>query len=103
MVEADWGRIVRIASIAGKEGNPNASGYSASKADMIGLTKSLAKELAKTGLLVSAVMPAARPVDRTAVARPQGRCTSASTIVIVASESTVETATAAVLSSCATR
>ena len=45
----DYGRIVNIASIAGKEGNPNASAYSASKAAVIGLTKSLGKELAKTG------------------------------------------------------
>lgn len=53
------GRIVNIASIAGKEGNPNASAYSASKAAVIGLTKSLGKELADTGVLVNAVTPAA--------------------------------------------
>jgi NAD(P)-dependent dehydrogenase (short-subunit alcohol dehydrogenase family) len=55
----DYGRIVNIASIAGKEGNPNASAYSASKAAVIGLTKSLGKELAKTRITVNAVTPAA--------------------------------------------
>jgi NAD(P)-dependent dehydrogenase (short-subunit alcohol dehydrogenase family) len=59
MLERDYGRIVNIASIAGKEGNPNASAYSASKAGVIGLTKSLAKELAKTGVRVNCVTPAA--------------------------------------------
>jgi len=55
----DYGRIVNIASVAGKEGNPNASAYSASKAAVIGLTKSLGKELAKTGIRVNCVTPAA--------------------------------------------
>ena len=55
----DYGRIVNIASVAGKEGNPNASAYSASKAGVIGLTKSLGKELAKTGIRVNCVTPAA--------------------------------------------
>jgi 3-oxoacyl-[acyl-carrier protein] reductase len=55
----DYGRIVNIASIAGKEGNPSASAYSASKAAVIGLTKSLGKELAKTKITVNAVTPAA--------------------------------------------
>ena len=55
----DYGRIVNIASIAGKEGNPNASAYSASKAAVIGLTKSLGKELARTGIRVNCVTPAA--------------------------------------------
>ena len=55
----DYGRIVNIASVAGKEGNPNASAYSASKAGVISLTKSLGKELAKTGIRVNCVTPAA--------------------------------------------
>ncbi len=54
-----YGRIVNIASIAGKEGNPNASAYSASKAAVVALTKSLGKELAKTGICVNCVTPAA--------------------------------------------
>ena len=59
MMERDYGRIVNIASIAGKEGNPNASAYSASKAAVIGLTKSLGKELARTGIRVNCITPAA--------------------------------------------
>lgn len=59
MIEAGYGRIVNIASIAGKEGNPNASAYSASKAAVIGLTKSLGKELATTGITVNTITPAA--------------------------------------------
>ncbi len=58
MVQRGWGRIVNIASVAGKEGNPNASAYSASKAGVIGFTKSLGKELATTGVLVNCVAPA---------------------------------------------
>lgn len=54
-----WGRIVNIASIAGKEGNPNAPAYSASKAGVIGLTKSLGKELATSGVTCNAIAPAA--------------------------------------------
>jgi 3-oxoacyl-[acyl-carrier protein] reductase len=54
-----YGRIVNIASVAGKEGNPNASAYSTSKAGVIGLTKSLGKELAKTEIRVNCVTPAA--------------------------------------------
>ena len=59
MIKQGYGRIVNIASVAGKEGNPNASHYSASKAGLIALTKSLAKELATKGVLVNAVAPAA--------------------------------------------
>ncbi|MGY2048505.1 SDR family NAD(P)-dependent oxidoreductase [Methylobacterium sp. JK268] len=59
MEKTGYGRIVNVASIAGKEGNPNASAYSASKAAVIGLTKSLGKELAKTDIRVNCVTPAA--------------------------------------------
>jgi 3-oxoacyl-[acyl-carrier protein] reductase len=59
MRQSDYGRIVNIASIAGKEGNPNASAYSASKAGVVSVTKSLGKELAKTGIRVNCVTPAA--------------------------------------------
>lgn len=58
MIDAGYGRIVNVASIAGKEGNPNAAPYSAAKAGVIGLTKSLAKEVATKGILVNAVTPA---------------------------------------------
>jgi len=59
MQRTNYGRIVNIASIAGKEGNPNASAYSASKAGVIGLTKALGKELAASGIRVNCVTPAA--------------------------------------------
>jgi 3-oxoacyl-[acyl-carrier protein] reductase len=63
MLSQGYGRIVSMASIAGKEGNPNASAYSASKAGVIGLTKSLGKELAEQGILVNCVAPAAVETD----------------------------------------
>ncbi len=59
MVERDYGRVVNVASIAGKEGNPNAAAYSASKAGVIALTKSLAKETANRNVAVNCVTPAA--------------------------------------------
>jgi 3-oxoacyl-[acyl-carrier protein] reductase len=59
MVKAGYGRIVNIASIAGKEGNPNAAAYAAAKGGVIAFTKALGKELAKTGVLVNCVTPAA--------------------------------------------
>jgi len=59
MLANGYGRIVNIASVAGKEGNPNASAYSASKAGVIALTKSLGKELAKSGITVNCVTPSA--------------------------------------------
>jgi len=58
MLDGKYGRIVNIASIAGKEGNPSASHYSASKAGVIGLTKSLGKELAQEGVIVNCITPA---------------------------------------------
>jgi 3-oxoacyl-[acyl-carrier protein] reductase len=58
MIARQRGRIVNIASIAGKEGNPNAVPYSAAKAGVIGLTKAMAKEVATTGVLINAVTPA---------------------------------------------
>src|SRR3546814_2616407 len=58
MLAGGYGRIVNIASVAGKEGNPNASAYSASKAAVIGLTKSLGKELAGRGVIANSLTPA---------------------------------------------
>ena len=63
MIKNKYGRIVNVASIAGKEGNPNASHYSAAKAGVIALTKSLGKELATTGVLVNCITPAAAKTD----------------------------------------
>ncbi|MEJ8279482.1 SDR family oxidoreductase [Pseudonocardia spirodelae] len=70
MVAAGWGRIVTLASIAAKEGNPGQSAYSSSKAAVIGLTKSLGKELATTGVLVNAVAPAAVATPMNAATDP---------------------------------
>jgi 3-oxoacyl-[acyl-carrier protein] reductase len=58
MLAHNYGRIVNVSSVAGKEGNPNASAYSASKAGVIGLTKSLGKEVAQRGVIVNAITPA---------------------------------------------
>ena len=63
LIANGYGRIVNIASVAGKEGNPNASHYSASKAGLIGLTKSLAKELAGKNVIVNAITPAAAKTE----------------------------------------
>src|SRR4051794_8081051 len=67
MVERGWGRVVNFASMAGKDGNPNLSIYSASKAAVIGLTKSIGKELATSGVLINAIAPAviATPMNAT--------------------------------------
>jgi len=59
MVKRNYGRIINIASVAGKEGNPNAAPYSAAKAGVMALTKSLGKELAQTGVRVNCITPAA--------------------------------------------
>ena len=71
MVERGWGRIVNLASIAGKDGNPRLSAYSASKAAVIAMTKSLGKELATTGVLVNAVAPAVFETPMNATTAPE--------------------------------
>lgn len=71
MIESGWGRIVSMASMAGKDGNPNLSNYSASKAAVIGLTKSLGKELAKTGVIVNAIAPAVIETPMNATTSPE--------------------------------
>jgi 3-oxoacyl-[acyl-carrier protein] reductase len=63
MLANGYGRIVNVASIAGKEGNPTASHYSASKAGLIGLTKSLGKELATKNIIVNCITPAAAKTE----------------------------------------
>ena len=70
MVDRGWGRVVNIASMAGKDGNPNLSAYSASKAAVIGLTKSVGKELATTGVLVNAIAPAVIATPMNAATAP---------------------------------
>jgi 3-oxoacyl-[acyl-carrier protein] reductase len=70
MVERGWGRVVNLASIAGKDGNPGLTVYSATKAAVIGLTKALGKELAATGVLVNAVAPALIETPMNAATEP---------------------------------
>ena len=70
MRERGWGRIVNFASMAGKDGNPKLSAYSASKAAVIGLTKSLGKELAKDGVIVNAIAPAVIETEMNADTAP---------------------------------
>ncbi|OLF15422.1 SDR family NAD(P)-dependent oxidoreductase [Actinophytocola xanthii] len=71
MVERGWGRVVNLASIAGKEGNPGLAVYSATKAAVIGLTKALGKELATTGVLVNAIAPAVIETPMSAGSPPE--------------------------------
>jgi 3-oxoacyl-[acyl-carrier protein] reductase len=70
MTRRSWGRVVNFASMAGKDGNPNLSAYSASKAAVIGLTKSLGKELAVSGVLVNAIAPAVIATEMNARTAP---------------------------------
>jgi NAD(P)-dependent dehydrogenase (short-subunit alcohol dehydrogenase family) len=78
MVERRWGRIVTIASMAGKDGNPNLSIYSATKAAVIGLTKSVGKELATSGVLINSIAPAV-------IETPMNQNTSAEVLAHLAS------------------
>lgn len=78
MVSNGWGRVVNIASIAGKDGNPNLAAYSASKAALMALTKSSGKELATTGVLVNAVAPAV-------IATPMNSATSSDVLAHIIS------------------
>jgi NAD(P)-dependent dehydrogenase (short-subunit alcohol dehydrogenase family) len=71
MRERGWGRIVNIASMAGKDGNPNMSPYSASKAAVIALTKSLGKELATSGVLANVIAPAVVETPMNASTEPE--------------------------------
>ena len=71
MIERGWGRIVSMASMAGKDGNPNLGAYSASKAAVIGMTKSLGKELATTGVIVNAIAPAVIATEMNATTSPE--------------------------------
>ena len=71
MKERGWGRIVNLASMAGKDGNPNLSAYSASKAAVIGMTKSMGKELATSGVIVNAIAPAVIATPMNAATAPE--------------------------------
>jgi 3-oxoacyl-[acyl-carrier protein] reductase len=71
MVERGWGRVVNFASMAGKDGNPNLAAYSATKAAVIGLTKSLGKELATTGVLINVIAPAVIATPMNATTAPE--------------------------------
>jgi NAD(P)-dependent dehydrogenase (short-subunit alcohol dehydrogenase family) len=71
MRDRGWGRIVNLASMAGKDGNPRLGAYSASKAAVIGLTKSLGKELATSGVLVNAIAPAVIETPMNAANTPE--------------------------------
>jgi 3-oxoacyl-[acyl-carrier protein] reductase len=73
MQRQGWGRIVNIASIAGKEGNPGMVAYSSSKAGVIGFTKALSKELATSGVLVNCITPAIIDTDMTRPLSPEAR------------------------------
>jgi 3-oxoacyl-[acyl-carrier protein] reductase len=73
MLRNDYGRVVNMSSIGGKEGNPNATCYAAGKAGVIGLTKALGKELARTGVRVNAVAPAAIDTEMLAQLTPEFR------------------------------
>jgi 2-dehydro-3-deoxy-L-rhamnonate dehydrogenase (NAD+) len=72
MIDKGWGRIVNVASIAAKEGNPKWSAYSAAKAGLIGMTKSLGKELATTGVLANAIAPSVISTPMADVAPKEG-------------------------------
>jgi 3-oxoacyl-[acyl-carrier protein] reductase len=71
MVDRGWGRVVNFASMAGKDGNPNLAAYSATKAAVIGLTKSLGKELATSGVLVNVIAPAVIATPMNATTAPE--------------------------------
>jgi NAD(P)-dependent dehydrogenase (short-subunit alcohol dehydrogenase family) len=71
MIARKWGRIVNIASIAGKEGNPNLAAYSASKGGVIAFTKSLSKELATSGVLVNSIAPAVIETEMNKTVSPE--------------------------------
>lgn len=73
MLEAGWGRIVNIASVAGKEGTPNMPAYSAAKAGVIGLTKSMGRELGESGISVNCITPAAVETDLVRDTSPEHR------------------------------